>query len=48
MDKKDEKRVPEKQDGRHLPPNAPEHPMDDTDRNTDKVIDPSQQIPAVE
>jgi hypothetical protein len=48
MDKKDEKRAQDKQEGHSLPPNATENPMDDTDRNTDKVIDPSQQIPAVE
>jgi hypothetical protein len=48
MDKRDETRVPDKQEGHHLPPNPTENPMDDTDRNTDKVIDPSQQIPPVE
>ena len=49
MDNKDEKRVREKQQGgHHLPPNTTENPMDDTDRNSDKVIDPSRQIPPVE
>ena len=38
MDKKDEKRVPDKQGGHHLPPNGTENPMDDTDRFGDKVV----------
>jgi hypothetical protein len=49
MDRKDEKRSQdEKPGGHHLPPKATENPMDDTDRNSDKVIEPSQQIPTVE
>lgn len=48
MDKKDEKREQAKQGGHHLPPKATENPMDDTDRNSDKTIDPRQQIPTVE
>jgi hypothetical protein len=42
MDEKGAKRVQEKQGGHRLPPNAREDAMDDTDRNTDKVIKPSQ------
>jgi hypothetical protein len=48
MDKKGQKRVRDEQEGHRLPVKATENPMDDTDRNTDKVIDPSQQVPAVE
>lgn len=48
MDKKDDKRARDKQGGHRLPPNATENPMDDTDRNGDKIIEPSQQIPVVE
>jgi hypothetical protein len=40
------KRIQEKQGGHHYPP-RPEGgpPMDDTDRNTDKVIKPSKRKP---
>jgi hypothetical protein len=48
MDNKDKKRGQDKQEGHRLPPNPTENPMDDTDRNTDKVIDPRRQIPPVE
>lgn len=41
-DKDEEKRIQEKQGGHHLPPRSDDAPMDDTDRNTDKVIKPSQ------
>ena len=42
-DQKEEKRIQEKQGGHHLPPHADEAPpLDDTDRNTDKIIKPSQ------
>lgn len=42
MDEKEKQRIQEKQGGHHLPPNATENPMDDTDRNSDKVVKPSQ------
>ena len=38
-------RIQEKQRGHHLPPHATENPVDDTDRNSDKVIKPSQREP---
>jgi len=41
----DEKqRIQKKQGGHHLPPRPEDGPpLDDTDRNTDKIIKPSQQ-----
>jgi hypothetical protein len=40
------KRIQEKQGGHHYPPRPEDGPpMDDTDRNTDKVIKPSQRKP---
>lgn len=45
-DKAEEKRIQEKQGGHHWPGNADDPPaMDDTDRNTDKVIKPSRRKP---
>ena len=42
-DKADEKRIQEKQGGHHLPAREDDPPpLDDTDRNTDKIIKPSQ------
>lgn len=38
--KAESKRIQKKQGGHHLPPNAPAQPLDDTDRNTDKIIKP--------
>jgi hypothetical protein len=38
-------RIQEKQRGHHLPPHATENPVDDTDRNSDKVIKPGQREP---
>jgi hypothetical protein len=35
-------RIQAKQGGHHLPPRAEKAPLDDTDRNSDKVIKPSQ------
>jgi hypothetical protein len=40
------KRIQEKQGGHHYPPRPDDSPpMDDTDRNTDKVIKPSRRKP---
>jgi len=45
-DKREERRIQEKQGGHHLPPRPDDAPpMDDTDRNSDKVIKPSQRTP---
>jgi hypothetical protein len=45
-DKAEEKRIQEKQGGHHMPPRPGDaEPLDDTDRNTDKVIKPSQREP---
>lgn len=43
-EKAEERRIQDKQGGHHLPP-APGDgpPLDDTDRNTDKVIEPVKQ-----
>lgn len=42
-DKVEEQRIQEKQGGHHMPPRADDDPpLDDTDRNTDKIIKPSQ------
>ena len=42
-DKDDEKRIQHKQGGHHMPPRADDPPpLDDTDRNSDKIIKPSQ------
>ncbi len=46
MPNEEEKRIQEKQGGHHLPPRPSEGPpLDDTDRNTDKVIKPSRRKP---
>jgi hypothetical protein len=40
---KERKRIQEKQGGHHMPPDPDDHPaLDDTDRNTDKIIKPAQ------
>jgi hypothetical protein len=45
-DKDEQKRIQEKQGGHHMPPRPNDGPpMDDTDRNTDKVVKPSQRKP---
>lgn len=45
-DRDEEKRIQEKQGGHHMPPKADDGPpLDDTDRNTDKVIKPSRRKP---
>jgi len=45
-DKAEEKRIQDKQGGHHMPPRPDDGPpMDDTDRNSDKVIKPSQRGP---
>ena len=42
-DESEEKRIQEKQGGHHMPPKRDDGaPLDDTDRNTDKVIKPSR------
>jgi len=42
-DRTEEKRIQKKQGGHHVPPKPDDGPsLDDTDRNTDKVIKPSQ------
>jgi hypothetical protein len=43
MDEKQEDRSEDKRGRHHLPPDATENPMDDTDRNTDKVLEPGKQ-----
>jgi hypothetical protein len=41
-DKAEEERIQKKQGGHHMPPRPEDGPpLDDTDRNTDKVIKPS-------
>ncbi|MGX9425476.1 MULTISPECIES: hypothetical protein [Bradyrhizobium] len=45
-DKEEQKRIQEKQGGHHMPPRPDDGPpLDDTDRNTDKVIKPSRRKP---
>jgi hypothetical protein len=42
-DKKEKKRVQEKQGGHNMPPKTDDGaPLDDTDRNTDKIIKPKE------
>ena len=42
----DDQRIQAKQGGHHWPPRADDGPpLDDTDRNTDKVIKPSRRKP---
>ena len=42
-DQSEEKRIQEKQGGHHMPPKPDDGaPLDDTDRNSDKVIKPSR------
>jgi len=38
----DKQRIQHKQGGHHLPPGDDEPALDDTDRNTDKIIKPSR------
>src|SRR3954471_12463751 len=46
LDEAERKRIQEKQGGHHYPPRPEDGPpMDDTDRNTDKVIKPSRRKP---
>jgi hypothetical protein len=47
MDEKQDVRSRDKRGGHQLPPKATENPMDDTDRNTDKVLEPGKQTPPV-
>jgi hypothetical protein len=47
--KDNQNQIPEQQKqrsegGHHLPPHATENPMDDTDRNSDKVIKPTKWV----
>ena len=45
-DRDEQRRIEEKQGGHHLPPRGDDPPpLDDTDRNTDKVIKPSGRKP---
>jgi len=45
-DKDEQRRIQEKQGGHHMPPHPDDGPpLDDTDRNTDKVIKPSRRKP---
>ncbi len=40
----EKQRIQKKQGGHHMPPRPEDGPpLDDTDRNTDKIIKPSQQ-----
>lgn len=42
-DENERKRIQDKQGGHHMPPRPEdEAPLDDTDRNTDKIIKPSR------
>jgi hypothetical protein len=42
-DKEDRERIQKKQGGHHYPPRPEDGPpMDDTDRNTDRIIKPSR------
>jgi hypothetical protein len=42
-DKSEEQRIQQKQGGHHMPPRPDDGPpLDDTDRNTDKIIKPSR------
>lgn len=42
-EKSEQDRIQKKQGGHHLPPRADDGPpLDDTDRNTDKIIKPAQ------
>jgi hypothetical protein len=46
LDEAERKRIQDKQGGHHYPPRPEDGPpMDDTDRNTDKVIKPSRRKP---
>jgi hypothetical protein len=46
LDEAERKRIQDKQGGHHYPPRPEDGPpMDDTDRNTDKVIKPSKRKP---
>jgi hypothetical protein len=46
LDEAERKRIQDKQGGHHYPPRPDDGPpMDDTDRNTDKVIKPSRRKP---
>jgi hypothetical protein len=43
-DKEEQDRIQKKQGGHHYPPRPEDGPpLDDTDRNTDKIIKPSRQ-----
>lgn len=43
-DKTERDRIQQKQGGHHMPPRPDDAPpLDDTDRNTDKIIKPSEQ-----
>jgi hypothetical protein len=45
-DKEERQRIQQKQGGHHMPPKPDDGPpLDDTDRNSDKVIKPSQRKP---
>lgn len=47
-DKVDQGRIQQKQDGHHMPPRPDDGPpLDDTDRNTDKIVKPSVVKPSV-
>jgi hypothetical protein len=44
LSEEEKQRIQKKQGGHHMPPRpADGPPLDDTDRNTDKIIKPSQQ-----